>query len=73
MPNASESPATSVLFARQPIFDASLEIVAFELLFRPTDGGPMPISFDGNRATSTVLLNAFTQSDLETVSQGKPL
>jgi len=73
MPEASEFPATSVLFARQPIFDASLEIVAFELLFRPTDGGPMPTPFDGSRATSTVLLNAFTHGDLETVSQGKPL
>ncbi|MED5501032.1 MAG: HDOD domain-containing protein [Pseudomonadota bacterium] len=73
MPNASDSQAASVLFARQPIFDTSLEIVAFELLYRPTDGGPMPMPFDGNRATSTVLLNAFTQGDLETVSQGKPL
>ncbi|OLO04037.1 EAL and HDOD domain-containing protein [Salinicola socius] len=73
MSQASETPAASVLFARQPIFDAALEIVAFELLFRPTDGGPMPMPFDGNRATSTVLLNAFTQGDLQTVSQGKPL
>ncbi|WP_110686608.1 EAL and HDOD domain-containing protein [Salinicola aestuarinus] len=68
-------PATPppVLFARQPIFDASRRIVAFELLFRPTDGGPIPSPFDGERATSTVLLNAFTQSDLESVSHGKPL
>ncbi|WP_298845761.1 EAL and HDOD domain-containing protein [uncultured Salinicola sp.] len=73
MQEASEHPAPAVLFARQPIFDASLDIVAFELLFRPTDGGPMPTPFDGNRATSTVLLNAFTQGDLNTVSQGKPL
>ncbi len=29
--------------------------------------------FDGNRATSTVLMNAFTQGELETVSEGKPL
>lgn len=73
MPNVHESIDQSVLFARQPIFDASREIVAFELLFRPTDGGAIPLPFDGNRATSTVLLNAFTQGDLETVSQGKPL
>lgn len=73
MPETAELPPSSVLFARQPIFDASLEIVAFELLFRPTDGGPMPMPFDGNRATSTVLVNAFTQGDLETVSQGKPV
>lgn len=73
MPEVAASTPSSVLFARQPIFDAALEIVAFELLFRPTDGGPMPIPFDGNRATSTVLVNAFTQGDLETVSQGKPV
>ncbi|WFF42348.1 HDOD domain-containing protein [Salinicola endophyticus] len=69
----SDPHQTSVLFARQPIFDGSREIVAFELLFRPTDGGPMPLPFDGNRATSTVLLNAFTQGDLNTVGQGKHL
>ncbi|WP_106419786.1 EAL and HDOD domain-containing protein [Salinicola tamaricis] len=69
----SDPHQTSVLFARQPIFDSSREIVAFELLFRPTDGGPMPLPFDGNRATSTVLLNAFTQGDLKTVGQGKQL
>lgn len=73
MSDASERDQPSVLFARQPIFDASREIVAFELLFRPTDGGPMPSPFDGDRATSTVLLNAFAQGDLETVSHGKPL
>lgn len=73
MLNASERDQPTVLFARQPIFDSSREIVAFELLFRPTDGGPMPSPFDGDRATSTVLLNAFTQGELATVSHGKPL
>ncbi|GHB34751.1 EAL and HDOD domain-containing protein [Salinicola rhizosphaerae] len=73
MPDADNSHDQKVLFARQPIFDASREIVAFELLFRPTDGGAMPFPFDGNRATSTVLLNAFTQGDLQAVSQGKPV
>ncbi|WP_251977452.1 EAL and HDOD domain-containing protein [Salinicola avicenniae] len=73
MPEASDPSEQHVLFARQPIFNEAREIVAFELLFRPKDGGPMPSPFDGNRATSTVLLNAFTQGDLQTVSQGKPL
>ncbi|WP_110666286.1 EAL and HDOD domain-containing protein [Salinicola halophilus] len=73
MPDAAASSPSPILFARQPIFDAAREIVAFELLFRPTNGGPMPSPFDGDRATSTVLLNAFTQSDLESVSHGRPL
>lgn len=73
MPNAIDPPSSSILFARQPIFDTALEIVAYELLYRPTDGGPRPMPFDGNRATSTVLMNAFSQGELETVSEGKPL
>lgn len=73
MSDASPCCQPSVLFARQPIFDTSLEITAFELLFRPSDGGPLPSAFNGDQATSMVLLNAFTQSDLESVSHGKSL
>jgi len=53
-------PDQNVLLARQPIYDTQQNLVAYELLFRPESKGDMP-SFDGNIATSRVLLNAFTE------------
>lgn len=61
----------NVLLARQPIYDTQQELVAYELLFRPEDKSDMP-SFDGNMATSRVLLNAFTEGDIESVTGNKP-
>ncbi len=60
-----------ILLARQPIYDTKREIVAYELLFR--ESGKSPIDgFDGNRATSRVLLSLFTETDLATVTGGLP-
>ncbi|UZE97721.1 EAL and HDOD domain-containing protein [Alkalimarinus alittae] len=61
----------NVLLARQPIYDTQQELVAYELLFRPEDKCDMP-NFDGNIATSRVLLNAFTEGDIEKVTGNKP-
>jgi EAL and modified HD-GYP domain-containing signal transduction protein len=61
----------TTLFARQPIYDAKLNIKAFELLFRSSDPTASGI-VDGNAASSTVLLNAFTALPLEDVLEGKP-
>ncbi len=53
-----------ILFARQPIVNASKAIVGYELLFRSN----VPItSIDGNLATSQVLLNAFTEGEIDAV------
>jgi EAL and modified HD-GYP domain-containing signal transduction protein len=57
----------NVLLARQPIYDRQQNIFAYELLFRPETGETIT-SFDGNAATSRVLLNAFTESDLSTIT-----
>jgi len=66
----------NVLLARQPIYNSKKEIVAYELLFRESDQlGNQTVSsgsFDGNRATSRVLLSVFTESDLTTVTAGVP-
>lgn len=59
-----------ILLARQPIFDRNMEIYAYELLYRSphsantgsSDGG-----FDGDTASSQVLLNAFTELSIEEV------
>ncbi len=60
-----------VLLARQPIYNRNKEIVAYELLFRSDTDEPIT-SFDGNLATSRVLLNLFTQSDIATVTNNLP-
>ena len=60
-----------ILFARQPIYDAQKEIVAYELLFRGTSNNHATISCDDS-ATSSVLLSLFTDSDLEFVTGGIP-
>jgi len=60
-----------VLLARQPIYDTKRSIVAYELLFREnTEIGTG--KFDGNRATSRVLLSLFTDSDLSTITDNLP-
>lgn len=59
-----------VLFARQPIYDAELRLAGYELLFRPYDGGVInPATLDGTLATSQVLINAFTGTDLARVCE----
>ncbi len=64
-----------VLLARQPIYDKERNIVGYELLFRDPETfsrqNPQA-AFDGNRATSSVLLNLFTESDLNSVTGGLP-
>lgn len=48
-----------VFVARQPIFDRNLDVFAYELLFRRADMASADV-IDGDRATSEVILNAFT-------------
>jgi len=64
-------PNQSVLFARQPIYDAKLEVHAYELLFRPTED-IFNNAVDGDSATSQVILNALTATDFESVLDNKP-
>jgi EAL and modified HD-GYP domain-containing signal transduction protein len=55
-----------VFIARQPIFDLRLEVVGYELLFRGANDNVAVIS-DHDEATSTVVINAFTEIGLESV------
>ena len=55
-----------VYVARQPIFEADLGLSAYELLFRRGDENRAVIT-DNEDATSTVIINAFTEFGLETV------
>ncbi len=63
--------AASSFVGRQPLFDRRLDVVGYEVLFR---GGPVPnraIIDDDNQATSNVILNMFTDIDLEEILGGK--
>lgn len=51
---------------RQPIFNAKLEVVAYELLFRTEKGGPTG-SVDGDSMTYDVILNTFTEIGIDNV------
>lgn len=63
----------TTLLARQPIYDAKLNIQAFELLFRACDAETAQVQVkDGSAASSTVLLNAFTALPMQDVLEGKP-
>ena len=55
-----------VYVARQPIFEADLSLSAYELLFRRGDENRAVVT-DNEDATSTVIINAFTEFGLESV------
>tara|TARA_R110001592_G_scaffold138511_4_gene357649 strand:+ start:30965 stop:32182 length:1218 start_codon:yes stop_codon:yes gene_type:complete len=61
-----------ILLARQPIYNTNKEVIAYELLFRENTDIPTVGVFDGNRATSRVLLSLFTESDISTITHGLP-
>lgn len=52
--------AADLYLGRQPILDESQQIVAYELLFRNGDGNSAQFT-DGERATATVIANAFAE------------
>ncbi|WP_026337727.1 EAL and HDOD domain-containing protein [Teredinibacter turnerae] len=54
------------LFARQPIFDRSYEVVAYELLFRQSHANAAEIT-DGDMATAQVLLKVFGENQIQEV------
>lgn len=60
----------TALIARQSIYNPELKVVAYELLFRPDETNESKItnqSVDGDAATSTVIINTFSDIGLETV------
>ncbi|MCP4595450.1 EAL and HDOD domain-containing protein [Neptuniibacter sp.] len=52
--------ASSILLARQPIFDKDLNTIAYELLYRDAEGSGPGIPFNGTQATAEVLLHAYS-------------
>ena len=74
-PSNSKKPVVdknSALVGRQTIYDSQLEIFAYELLYRPAAGQNFaPSQFDGNKATSEVMLNTFLEIGLENIVNEK--
>lgn len=62
---------SSTLLARQAIYDHNKNVHAYELLFR-AHGDEAASIIDGDHATSTVLLNAFTSLPVEEILENKP-
>jgi EAL and modified HD-GYP domain-containing signal transduction protein len=62
---------SEVFVARQPIFDRSLKVAGYELLFR---GGPTKSAFVVNPegATASVVLNSFTEIGLDRIVGSHP-
>ncbi len=56
-----------VLVGRQPIFNSSLDIVAYELLFRGSNWATRAAFDDGDSATAKVILNTFLEIGLENI------
>jgi EAL and modified HD-GYP domain-containing signal transduction protein len=54
--------------ARQPIFDRTMRLYGYELLYRSDRGGPL--SVDGNQATSDVLINSYIEIGLDKLVGG---
>src|ERR1700756_518786 len=57
----------SAFIARQPIFNRKLEVVGYELLFRGRGYVGDGSSDSPHRATATVVLNSFTELELNRI------
>lgn len=63
---------SNIAIGRQPIFDKELKTVAYELLFRDSDGQNRAKITNGDQATSEVILTAFTEIGLKNLFDNKP-
>lgn len=63
--------ASDFFLGRQPILNRKHTIAAYELLFRRSSGNSADV-LDDLHATSSVIINAFSDMNLEAVLAGKP-
>lgn len=62
---------SELLIARQPIFNRSLEVVAYELLYRSTGSATQAKVIDGDLATTQVIVDTFSEIGLESIVGNK--
>ncbi len=70
---AGTSLVSEVYLGRQPIYDALREIQAYELLYRGAARDTTAVIPDGDRASAEVMLKAFLEIGLQTVSPSRPV
>ena len=61
-----------VFIARQPIFDNSKNLIAYELLYRDSEGATAFGNVDGSYATSALVSDAITVFGLDNLTNGRP-
>lgn len=66
----TETQPEIILLARQPIFDTAEKVQGWELLFRDADGGGFVPGIDESEATARVIVSAFADLSLGTVTEG---
>lgn len=68
---------TTVLFARQPIYDRDLNVAAYEILFRDSEENRAAINNNdpaaARIATAQALINTTLDMDLERIAEGRTL
>ena len=68
------SPARPEVFvARQPIYDASMAVIAYELLYRASPSAPGAHAYDPGRATLEVITSAALEIGLDRLAGGLPV
>src|SRR5579862_3872693 len=71
---ATPAPAQSEVFvARQPIYDAAMAVVAYELLYRHSPSSTTAEITDPGQATLQVVTNAALEIGLERLAGGLPI
>ena len=60
-----------VFVARQPIFNANEDMLAYELLYRNNEENVFP-NINGDQATADVIINSFMNIGINELSNGKP-
>ena len=60
-----------IFIARQPIFDTKIETTFYDLLYRSSEINKASID-DATQATAKVLINAFIEVGLDTITNGSP-
>lgn len=68
--NSDDAHAQLICVARQPIFDASLQITGYELLYRGSPTAARVQMVDGTLATARVVLGALSDIGLDTLAPG---
>jgi EAL and modified HD-GYP domain-containing signal transduction protein len=73
-PSAAKANADAVaLVARQPVYDAAMTVVAYELLYRESTSALTAMVTDARRATLRVIANAALEIGLDRLAGGLPV